>query len=250
MNRIRKRDLIKILFRTFYIQGTWNYERMLGLGLCFCMIPVARRICQDETELRNFLYRHLDFFNAHPYMASYALGALTRLEEQAIFQKWDDKRPITIFKERICGPLGAIGDALFWQFVKPFSAIIGVIMSLMFGFIGVIIFLVIFNIPHIYFRIDGIFKGYFKGFDIIRDLSISGTRKYFSRLNLIMSIFLGFLTVVAGYWIYTEGHGKTGVFVYIPMVFLSAGLTYGKKLSMIMNIAIMISISILIGLML
>jgi mannose/fructose/N-acetylgalactosamine-specific phosphotransferase system component IID len=213
------------------------------------MIPIARRICRDQDELKNFLNRHLDFFNAHPYMASYAVGALTRLEEQSIFQKWDDKRPITIFKERICGPLGAIGDALFWQFVKPFSAIIGVIMSLMFGFVGVIFFLVIFNIPHIYFRINGIFKGYFKGFDIIRDLSISGTRKYFSRLNSIMSIFLGILTVIAGYWIYIEGHGKTGIFVYIPMFFLSAGLAYGKKLSMIMIMVIMISISILIGLM-
>ncbi|MBD3288734.1 hypothetical protein GF337_08035 [candidate division KSB1 bacterium] len=249
MNRIRKRDLIKILFRAFYIQGTWNYERMLGLGLCFCMLPVARRICRNEKEVRNFLNRHLDFFNAHPYMASFALGALTRLEEQAIFQKWDDKRPITIFKERMCGPLGAIGDALFWQFVKPVSAIFGVIISLIFGYIGVVVFLVVYNIPHIYFRIDGIFKGYFKGFDIIRDLSISGTRKYFSRLNSILTIFLGALTVIAGYWIYAEGQGNKGVFVYIPLLLLSIVLTYGKKLSMTMNMVIVIGISVLIGLM-
>lgn len=249
MKRIRKIDLIKVLLRSFYIQGSWNFERMMGLGLCFCLIPVARRLCNSREEMVNFLQRHLDFFNAQPYMASYALGALTKLEEQAIRHKWKDKRPITVFKERICGPLGAIGDTLFWKFLKPTVASVGVILSLLIGWIGVIIFLFLFNIPHLYVRINGLFRGYKKGFDIISDLSISGTQKYFKLLNTISNIVVGTLIVAVIYWLSAEGYGIRGLFGFLMMTAISVALTFRKKLSNEMILIIILSISIIMGLM-
>jgi len=248
MNRIRKRDLLKIFFRSFYIQGSWNFERMLGLGLCFCLIPIARRLCRTKEEKEQFLQRHLDFFNAQPYMASFALGAITRLEEQAIYQKWDDKRVISVFKERICGPLGALGDAFFWNFLKPFAASVGVIVTLIFGIAGIFSFLIIYNIPHLYIRAYGIFRGYFMGFDIIRELSISGTKKYFHGLSITLNLALGVLLVISSNWTLTK-YGIDGFVVFLITLLLTLSLTYKRKLSNEMIIILVLCISIIIGLM-
>ena len=79
MKRIRKRDLIKILFRSFYVQEAWNYERMLALGFCFCLVSIVRRLFNDKQKQSEFLMLHLAFFNSHPYMVSYALGAIANL---------------------------------------------------------------------------------------------------------------------------------------------------------------------------
>jgi len=249
MKRIRNRDLIKIFFRSFYIQGSWNYERMMGLGLCFCLIPIARRLFSSKKETINFLQRHLDFFNSQPYLASFALGAITRLEEQAIQQKWKNKQPISIFKERICGPLGAIGDSFFWRFLKPFAALAGMILSFLFGWIGVLIFFILYNIPHIYIRILGIFRGYQKGFDIIRDLSIRGTQKYFKIFNAALSGVIGFLFIAIMHWLSTQGFRSPGIILFIGLTILSAVLTIRKRLTIEMIIIIILSISITFGLM-
>jgi mannose/fructose/N-acetylgalactosamine-specific phosphotransferase system component IID len=201
MKRIRKRDLLKLFLRSFYIQATWNFERMLGLGLCFCLIPIAKRLYSTKEEMIDFLQRNLDFFNAHPYMASYAIGSLARLEEQAIQQNWSDKKPIAIFRERLCGPLGALGDTLFWQLIKPLSACVGVIVTLFWGWVGIFASFIVYNIFHFYIRSRGIYMSYKKGFDIIRDLSIRGTQKYVTGFRISLNICTGFMFGAFIYWI-------------------------------------------------
>ncbi len=54
----------------------------------------------------SFLKRHLGFFNAHPFFASYALGAISRLEED----NPGNHELVDRFKNALIGPLGAIGD--------------------------------------------------------------------------------------------------------------------------------------------
>ena len=127
MARIRKRDLINVFFRSFYIQAAWNYERMLGLGFCYCLIPIAKRLFKEDQKRINFLKRHVGFFNSHPYMACYALGSIANIEQQAVIKKWEDRKPIDTFKTRIMGPLGAIGDTLFWQLLLTGTAGLGVV---------------------------------------------------------------------------------------------------------------------------
>jgi len=248
MNRIRKRDLLKVLIRSFYIQSAWNFERMLGLGLCFCLIPIARRLYTTDEEVKDFLKRHLEFFNAHPYMASFALGSISRLEEQSITQNWKDKKPISIFKHRMMGPLGALGDSLFWKSVKPLASASGLILTIYFGITGVIAFLIIYNFPHIYYRIMGIHLGYKKGFDIIRDLSIRGTQKYFKILNYIIAAATGILLIVlCDHSIHSE-YGYKGLFLFLLVVAISIPLTFKRKITIELMIIITLILSITIGL--
>ncbi|UCE07709.1 MAG: PTS mannose/fructose/sorbose transporter family subunit IID, partial [bacterium] len=177
MGQIRKIDLLKVLLRSLYIQSTWNSERLLGLGFCFCLIPIARRLFNSKEELVNFLQRHLDFFNSHPYMATYALGAIANIEEQAIVKKWEDKRPISVFKTRVIGPLGAIGDIFFWQLIRPALGVLGIVLLFLIGIWGTVNYLIVYNAIHFFVRIKGLVDSYSKGFDIVRDLSLRGTQK-------------------------------------------------------------------------
>ena len=56
---------------------------MLGSGFAFSMLPTLRRIFgSDGAALDEAVVRHLEHFNAHPYMANLALGAAMRLEAE------------------------------------------------------------------------------------------------------------------------------------------------------------------------
>jgi len=214
MRIIQRKDLFWILVRSFYIQGSWNYQRMLNLGFCYSILPVLRKLYKTEEERKSFLKRHMEFFNAHPYFASFALGATARLEEQNCVERWSSTRPITVFKNRLCGPLGAIGDKLFWGTVKPLAAMIGVLATLFWGLAGPILLFIIYNIPHIYLRYYGISKGYKLGFDIVRELSKRKFEKFSNQLHLIGLVILGiFISLFITFSGKNEG-------ILIPTIFI------------------------------
>ena len=73
--------LLSVLVRSFGIQASWNYERMIGQGFLFVILPGLKKIKKTEDSLKECAQRHLEFFNSHPYMASYARGSSLRLEE-------------------------------------------------------------------------------------------------------------------------------------------------------------------------
>jgi len=201
MNRkTRKIDRWNIFLRCFVIQASWNFKSLLGLGFCFSIIPLARRLFRTAEERSAFLRRHLEFFNAHPYFASWCLGAVTRLEEEAIEKKWPDKHPISVFKNRLSGPLGAVGDQLFWSRLKPFSSAVAVSLGLLFGWIAIPVFLVLYNVPHFMIRIQGMKLGYAKGFDVVAILAKRGFKDISAALSIIGLALAGVLFMIAADW--------------------------------------------------
>jgi mannose/fructose/N-acetylgalactosamine-specific phosphotransferase system component IID len=249
MAPITKIDIVKIFLRSFYIQSSWNSERLLGLGFCFCLIPVARKLFDSESELIDFLKRHLDFFNSHPYLSTYALGAVTNIEQQAITKNWQDKRPITVFKTRIVGPLGAIGDTLFWQIIRPAFGVFAIALLFLFGIWGSFIYLFLYNIPHFYVRIKGLIQSYIKGFDIVRDLSLRGAKKYFDGLKYVTSSLLGVEAVIVIKNIFDTSFLWIGAIIFILSGLISFYSMRRSKLTIDMLIIFVIFSSIIIGLM-
>lgn len=200
--RIKRSDLIQIFWRSLFIQGSWNFKSMIGLGFCFCSIPIAKRLYKDPEEQTEFLKRHLLFFNAHPYFATICLGACANLEQKAKYkdQGWVDSRPIAVFKERMTGPLGSVGDQIFWSGIKPLAAVIGVIVAVSFGWIAIPIFLVLYNIPHFYVRIKGLALGYKLGFDVVSIISMRRLQKYKLIALSLGSLVTGFCIMALAKW--------------------------------------------------
>lgn len=241
--RIDSSDLNSMFLRCFLVQGSWNYKSMLGIGFCYTMLPVLKKIFKTEEERQQFIKRHLQFFNAHPYFASWCAGAVAKLEEEAIREKWDDYRPIAIFKERLIGPLGAIGDKLFWDGIKPAAAGLGVWVAIEIGWIALPIFLIAYNIPHFYIRLKGIRDGYKSGFDIVSVLSMRRFQKWLNVVSWSGALIAG-LCLTAG----TELAWKTDV-KYIPIFLLSVIITmlllfFKKSINLIFILIVLMAVGL------
>ena len=200
--KINNSDLMRIFWRCFFIQGSWNFKSMLGVGFAFAAIPIAQRLYKDKTAKEAFLARHLMFFNSHPYLASVCLGACAHLEEEAQNnnQTDQDKRKMTIFKEHLIGPLGALGDEIFWKSVKPFCSALAVLCGIMFGWIAIPVFLITYNIPHLVVRFKGLFLGNKLGFDIVNLLSMRRIEKFSRTFAIGGSLVTGLCIAAAAKW--------------------------------------------------
>ncbi|HDK36188.1 MAG TPA: hypothetical protein ENG82_04695, partial [Bacteroidetes bacterium] len=209
-----------MIWRTFYIQGSWNYERMLNLGFVYCLMPIIKRLYTDPEGRKAFLKRHLQYFNAHPYFASFALGVVARLEEKGAAEKWTDFSSIDKFKMRISSSLGALGDRLFWGMIKPIIGVLGVFLTLLLGIVGPIFMIVGYNIPHIYLRYYGVMRGYKKGFDVISELSVRRYKKYFDNLGKLSLFAVG---ILGGFLLISAG--KSGIQTSVLFI-LSGAITY------------------------
>ena len=66
---------LSILLRCLAIQGSWNYEILVGNGMGFCVEPALRQLPggPDGQPYRDALARQSAYFNAHPYLASLAV---------------------------------------------------------------------------------------------------------------------------------------------------------------------------------
>ncbi|MBN1481188.1 hypothetical protein EH223_01915 [candidate division KSB1 bacterium] len=239
-----KIDRINIFIRCIVIQATWNFKALIGMGFCFCVIPLARRLYDTPKERSDFLRRHLDFFNSHPYFATYCLGAVTKLEEEALIKKWPDMRPISVFKERMAGPLGVLGDQLFWSRIKPLTLALAMCIGLTVGWIALPIFLFVYNVPHFYIRLLGWRKSYRLGFDIV---SVLSTRRFQGSLQKISIIGLGIaglLISISAWWSLEQ---KPSVFVAFMVSILLTWLLVSLKLAVKYIILVAIVIGLIVG---
>jgi hypothetical protein len=92
--------------RLFAVQGSWNYETLLGTGIGFAIEPALRLLPggRDGPEYRAALARQSRYFNAHPYLAGIAVGALARAELDGV-----DPARIERFRSALAGPSGRAG---------------------------------------------------------------------------------------------------------------------------------------------
>jgi len=190
MGKLKKIDFILMFFRSFFNQATWNYKGLLSIGFCMAVIPVARRLYSDKNSYQKFLVRHLNFFNSHPYTASYAIGAVARIEEEISESGEENFDKIDKFKNALIGPLGAVGDQLFWATIKPAVALVGMAALLLIDnletkLLFLIVLLILYNMPHLYVRWCGLVEGYRNGYNVYKLLKI----EHFSRLRKSYLIF-------------------------------------------------------------
>lgn len=177
-NGLKPKYFLSILLRSFLIQNVWNYQSYLSIGFCFCLVPIAKKLMHSKEDLTQFFNRHLNFFNAHPYFASYAIGAISKVEEELLIENDQELSKVERLKNALVGPLGAVGDQLFWANIKPTCLILGILGLWMIENIvaQVVLLLVIFllyNIPHLYVRILGLQEGYRLGFQVYKILNLN-----------------------------------------------------------------------------
>jgi mannose PTS system EIID component len=133
---------LQALLRLFAVQGTWNYERMLGVGMGYAAEPLLEDLkAVDPVRHGEAVVRSAEFFNCHPNLAGLALGATTRAEYEGV-----PGPQIVRLRTALCSPLGSMGDQLFWAGLVP--SLIGftlVAIVLGAGTWAILLFLIAYN---------------------------------------------------------------------------------------------------------
>jgi mannose/fructose/N-acetylgalactosamine-specific phosphotransferase system component IID len=177
--------------RSFLIQGSWNYRTMLGTGFGFALLPGLRRIFRGRpAEMQSALQRHVEHFNAHPYLASVALGAALRLETDGV-----PEETVRRLKTAVRGPLGGLGDALVWATWLPLVSMASVALYWLGvpGAWAAAFFLVTYNVGHVALRAWGFRAGWEAGLGIAARLAAAGFSRRTQSLRAWGVVVLGVL---------------------------------------------------------
>jgi PTS system mannose-specific IID component len=187
--------LFRTLLRLFTVQGSWNYERMLGVGFGVAEEPLLRDLRGPESY-REAMARGAHFFNAHPYLCGLAVGAAARAEHDGV-----SAAQIERLRTALCGPLGSIGDALVWAGWLPLTSALAIAaVALGFGWWGVIGFLVVYNIGHLTLRWWALKAGWAHGMDVASALRHPALQRSGTLLGPAMALAMGAaIPLVASY---------------------------------------------------
>jgi PTS system mannose-specific IID component len=191
MAALTRRALAAAFARSFIIQGSWNNRTMLGTGFAFAMLPALRRIFKEDPKaFEASLGRHLEHFNAHPYLSNVALGAAVRLEADG-----EDAESVRRFKTAVRGPLGGLGDALVWAAWLPAvsMAALALVWLGAAGWVAVMVFLVVYNLGHVGLRAWGFRAGLAEGRDVARSLTRASLSAWTERVRALAALLLGLL---------------------------------------------------------
>lgn len=191
MARLAYTARARAFLRSFAIQGSWNYRTMLGAGLAFALVPVLSRVYRDDRQaLAEAIGRHAAFFNAHPYLAGVAVGALVRLEIEGTERGLVDR-----LKGALVSPLGTLGDRLFWARWRPLSALAAMVVFLVGApwWVACLVFLVLYNVLHVGIRAWAFQLGWSRGREVGRALLGSPLRRVPERLTIPLAAIGGAL---------------------------------------------------------
>ncbi|GAY79055.1 PTS system, mannose-specific IID component [Sporolactobacillus inulinus] len=169
--KLSKKDRISVWWRSTFLQGSWNYERMQNGGWAYSMIPAIKKLYTSKEDRAAALKRHLEFFNTHPYVASPIIGVTLALEEERANGAPVDDVAIQGVKVGMMGPLAGIGDPVFWFTVKPILGALAASLAMGGNILGPILYFIGWNIIRMAFMWYTQEFGYKAGSKITDDLS-------------------------------------------------------------------------------
>ena len=135
---LTKAVLNKMVWRSLNLQASFNYERMQAAGWLWSILPGLEEIHTDKADLAASMTHNLEFFNTHPFLVTFVMGIVLSMEQQKA-----DINSIRAVRVAAMGPLGGIGDALFWFTLVPITAGITANMAIDGNLAGPIIYFLI-----------------------------------------------------------------------------------------------------------
>ena len=196
--QLSKSDRKKVWWRSQFLQGSWNYERMQNLGWAYSLIPAIKKLYTKKEDQAAALERHLELFNTHPYVAAPIIGVTLALEEEKANGAAIDDAAIQGVKIGMMGPLAGIGDPVFWFTVRPILGALGASLALTGNIIGPLIFFLAWNAIRMAFLWYTQELGYKAGSEITKDMS-GGILQDITKGASILGMFI--LAVLVERWV-------------------------------------------------
>lgn len=196
--KLSKSDRQKVWWRSQFLQGSWNYERMQNMGWAYALIPALKKLYTTKEDRAAALERHMEFFNTHPYVAAPIIGVTLALEEEKASGTPVEDKAIQGVKIGMMGPLAGIGDPVFWFTVRPILGALGASLASAGNILGPIIFFVGWNLIRMSFLWYTQELGYKSGKEITKDMS-GGILQDITKGASILGMFI--LAVLIKRWV-------------------------------------------------
>ena len=181
--QLDKKTLNKMVWLSCFLQASFNYERMQACGWLWGMLPGLQKIHTNKEDLKASMAHNLEFLNTHPFLVTFVMGIVLSLEQNKA-----DTATIRSVRISAAGPLGGIGDALFWLTLVPITAGLTANMAMEGQIIGAVLFLIIFNAVQFAVRFGLMYWSYGLGTKAVTLLTSSA--KEFTRAASILGIFV------------------------------------------------------------
>lgn len=137
-NRLSAGTLNLIAVKSTMLQASFNYERMQACGWLWTILPGLEKIHTNKEDLATSMTHNMEFFNTHPFLVTFVAGVVLSLEQEKA-----DVNTIRAVRTAAMGPLGGIGDALFWFTLVPITAGITAQMAIEGSWVGPIVYFII-----------------------------------------------------------------------------------------------------------
>jgi len=168
--RVSALGLLRVLWRSLFLQAAWNPRGMQNVGFAFAIEPALRELYPEPAARARASERHLEFFNCHPYLAAAIVGGAVRLEED-VANGAADARRVSAFKSALGPPFAALGDGFFWLALRPAAALLAAVLEPYLGLWSVVVFIAVYDGIHLAVRAWLFFAGYSRGEGIVAAVS-------------------------------------------------------------------------------
>jgi PTS system mannose-specific IID component len=219
----------RAILRLLAVQGTWNYERMLGVGMGYAAEPLLEDLkTVDPVRHGEAVVRSTEFFNCNPYLAGLALGATARAEYEAV-----PGTQIARLRTALCSPLGALGDELFWAGLVPALvglALVAVVLGA--GWWAILGFLLLYNLVRFGTAVWALGTGLEAGMRVGTAIGASWVPRAVARIGPVAGASVGLAVPVVAGW-YLRGFGWSGAIGALAVAAVGAAVTrwFGPSLT-------------------
>ena len=184
------KDLRSMYWRSTFLLGSYNFERMQAIGFCLTLVPAIKKFYpNDKTQQAAALKRHLEFYNTHPWISSVVFGVTAAMEEHRSKGEDIGDETITNVKVGLMGPLAGVGDPIFWGTARPVLGALGASLAVAGNWMGPLIYFFGINIIRILVRWYGLRWGYERGTAMVAEVG-GGQLKRITQIAAITGLFV------------------------------------------------------------
>ena len=196
---ITKKDLRKMFWYSIPFYSGWSMERQAASGCVFTMMPLLKKLYKDQPEkLKESLVRNNELYAINDQFHEFVAGVLISMEEQNAKTDGFDTSAISNVKVALMGPLAGVGDSFFLGTLRVIAISIGASLMAKGNPLGILMFLLVWNVPCFLVKYFGTFLGYRLGANFITKAAESGImQKIMEAAGMLGMMAIGAMSVTS-----------------------------------------------------
>jgi len=224
------------IWRLFFIQSSRNERTLDGLGLFAVIAPFLRRWSPRAEEARANARRHLGYFNAGLYLSSMVAGVVVNMEGRRSRGESVTAEGIDRTAEALSSVLAARANYFFDSLLIPLGLTIASISAIYESYIGLAIFLVLYNVYHLQSRIGG----YCRGVELGEGVDGAFVSRMFREERLVAGCF-AFASGIFAALLFVRARAAGGAdFIIWGFVAIACTIALEKRLSRMWSVTAML----------